>query len=219
LIDPQAILGGHLQATARRVAAVALALAVPGTTEVDYSAHPATTGPFYREAGQLGKRHRRRQRLIEQKESGKWLKSLEAAAIQAHCPATRIVNVGDREAAVFALFLLSQGGGRTAGCGRRGIAASRIRSGPCGGAWRPSRRPDNWSGGCPPPQGGAAIAWLLLTTVAVTDFSTACERIEWYAWRWMIELYHKILKSACRIEKRQFAAADHIERYLAIDTI
>lgn len=58
-----------------------------------------------RDAEAFGKKHRRRSLPIEQKESYKWLKSVQAAArLQARCPNTRVVSVGDREADVFELF-------------------------------------------------------------------------------------------------------------------
>jgi hypothetical protein len=43
-VDPQAILESHVMATSDRLAAVLLVLAVQDTTEVDWTAHPATTG-------------------------------------------------------------------------------------------------------------------------------------------------------------------------------
>ena len=68
-------------------------------------------------------------------------------------------------------------------------------------------------------KGIKAIDWLLLTTVKVENFAQACECIEWYRTRWIIEIYHKVLKSGCQIETRQFETANRIERYLAIDSI
>lgn len=53
-----------------------------------------------------GKRERRYQLPIEQKESSKWLVSYQAAArLQAQCPGTRMVSVGDREADLYELFV------------------------------------------------------------------------------------------------------------------
>ena len=47
----------------------------------------------------------RRERDIEEKESSKWLKSYRAAAeVQALCPDTMIVSVGDRESDIYELF-------------------------------------------------------------------------------------------------------------------
>jgi len=59
-----------------------------------------------RDPEQFGKKHRRRQLEFEQKESVKWLRSLEAVArIGSQCPQTRIVSVGDREADIYELFV------------------------------------------------------------------------------------------------------------------
>src|SRR5688572_4196863 len=59
-----------------------------------------------RDPEQFGKRHKRRQLGFEEKESVKWLRSLQAVArIQSRCPQTRIVSVGDREADIYELFV------------------------------------------------------------------------------------------------------------------
>jgi len=70
-----------------------------------------------------------------------------------------------------------------------------------------------------PPSGEEAIEWLLLTTVAVNSFADCCERMQWYTCRWVIEMYHKVLKSGCRVEERQFADLDNLKRYLALDAV
>lgn len=58
-----------------------------------------------RDAKDFGKKHKRRALPIEDKESYKWLKSVQAAAtLQARLPHTSVVSVGDREADVFELF-------------------------------------------------------------------------------------------------------------------
>lgn len=62
-----------------------------------------------RDAQAFGKKHQRKRTPIEQKESYKWLKSVQAAArLQARCPNTVIVSVGDREADIFELFDLTR---------------------------------------------------------------------------------------------------------------
>lgn len=62
-----------------------------------------------RDAKEFGKKHRRKSVPIEQKESYKWLKSVQAAArLQARCPNTMVVSVGDREADIFELFDLAR---------------------------------------------------------------------------------------------------------------
>lgn len=54
----------------------------------------------------VGKRQTRRHRPIEQKESHKWLSSLQAViAARQRCPKTQFVSIGDREADVYDLFL------------------------------------------------------------------------------------------------------------------
>jgi hypothetical protein len=58
-----------------------------------------------RDARDFGKKHKRRDLPIEDKESYKWIKSVQAAAsLQARLPHTSVVSVGDREADVFELF-------------------------------------------------------------------------------------------------------------------
>lgn len=62
-----------------------------------------------RDAQAFGKKHQRKHLPIEQKESSKWLKSVQAAArFQARCPNTTVVSVGDREADIFELFDLAR---------------------------------------------------------------------------------------------------------------
>lgn len=70
-----------------------------------------------------------------------------------------------------------------------------------------------------PPTTGEPLCWLLLTTVPVSTFAEAVERIGWYCLRWQIEILHKILKSGCRIEQAQLAAADRLMPLIALYTI
>ena len=63
------------------------------------------------------------------------------------------------------------------------------------------------------------VEWMLLTTVETTTFEEACERIKWYALRWGIEVYHRTLKSGCRIEDRRLSTADRMEACLAIEMV
>jgi len=44
------------------------------------------------------------------------------------------------------------------------------------------------------------IVWKLLTNLPVKSLAEAKEKIQWYAMRWKIETFHKILKSGCRAE-------------------
>jgi len=69
------------------------------------------------------------------------------------------------------------------------------------------------------PKGVEPIEWMLLTTVPVTNAEQALERLRWYVQRWNIEVYHRTLKSGCRIEDRQLGGADQLESCLAIDMV
>lgn len=63
------------------------------------------------------------------------------------------------------------------------------------------------------------IEWMLLTTVPTKTFKDACKRIAWYSKRWGIEVYHRTLKSGCRIEDRRLESIDRLEACLAIDFV
>lgn len=54
-----------------------------------------------------------------------------------------------------------------------------------------------------PPVGAKAIEWLLITDLPVPTFEEVCEKIQWYTCRWQIEIFFKILKRGCTIEKLQ----------------
>jgi len=70
-----------------------------------------------------------------------------------------------------------------------------------------------------PPAPVDALEWMLLTTCAVRHREDAYERLEWYARRWGIEVYHRILKSGCRVEARQLEQARRLQNCLAIDMV
>ena len=63
------------------------------------------------------------------------------------------------------------------------------------------------------------MEWLLLTTCAVHTTTDALERVDWYACRWGIEIWHKILKSGCRIEARQLETAERLQRCLPLYSV
>ena len=53
----------------------------------------------------------------------------------------------------------------------------------------------------------------------MTNADEALERLAWYTRRWGIEVYHKTIKSGCRIEERQLATVPRLENCLAIDLV
>ncbi len=69
------------------------------------------------------------------------------------------------------------------------------------------------------PAGVEPVEWMLVTTLEVGSFEQATEKLAWYAQRWQIEVYHRTLKSGCRIEQRQLSSAGRLENCLAIDMV
>mgnify|MGYP003393764337 CR=1 FL=1 len=55
-----------------------------------------------------------------------------------------------------------------------------------------------------------SIEWILFTRTAVASAEQALEIVEIYRQRWIIEEYHKCLKSGCKIEEAQLKTADRL---------
>jgi hypothetical protein len=69
------------------------------------------------------------------------------------------------------------------------------------------------------PSGEEPLCWKLLTTLEVSNFEQAREKVEWYTVRWGVEVFHRTLKSGCKVEDRQLGDAEKIKRCLAIDLV
>jgi hypothetical protein len=219
-----------------------------------------------RDSSKFGKKHKRKQLSIEEKESNKWLKSFRRVAeAQKQCPRTRLVSVGDRESDVYELFhlaledpegpkllvraeqdrLLADGqehlwsaveaqplaGVQDLQVPRRGkisarqarleIRYARVLLNPPQGKKKYGSL-QVWGilvQEVDAPEGIEPLSWMLVTTIPVTSFAEAQEKIDWYTKRWCIEIYHRTLKSGCKIEERQLGHADSIEACLAIDMV
>ncbi|MGH8744394.1 MAG: IS4 family transposase [Burkholderiales bacterium] len=65
-----------------------------------------------------------------------------------------------------------------------------------------------------PPAGVAALDWVLLTSLVVTNAADALQVIAYYERRWLIEEYHKCLKTGCALETRQLETAAGLEALL-----
>ena len=76
-----------------------------------------------------------------------------------------------------------------------------------------------WAQEINPPTGQKPICWCLLTTVPVRTLAQAIERIQWYVKRWIIEEFHRVLKSGCQVEARQLTTRARLQRALAIDMV
>ena len=57
--------------------------------------------------------------------------------------------------------------------------------------------------------------WVLLTSLAVDTFEDAWQIIEDYENRWLVEEYHKVLKTGCSIELHALRTADRLEHLVA----
>jgi len=219
-----------------------------------------------RDPRQAGKKYRRHQLPIEEKESIKWLVSYRAVAeAQKLCPDTTLISVGDREADLYELFqeaiqnpygpkLLIRAertrnrkveqedlwqrmkaepvvGGLDVAVPRRGSRPARtaklqirfaqvVLRPPARSKleavriWAVYAREVGYSAKVKEP-----IDWMLLTTVKTESFQEACERLAWYSRRWGIEVYHRTIKSGCRIEDRRLDDAHSLEACLAIDLV
>lgn len=94
---------------------------------------------------------------------------------------------------------------------------------------RPPRRPDRqlplltinvvWVHEINPPEGEEPIEWLLLTSLPIANAEQVLRVIQIYCLRWTIELFFRVLKQGCRIEKRLFETIERVERFLAVALI
>jgi hypothetical protein len=66
------------------------------------------------------------------------------------------------------------------------------------------------------PEGRERIDWKLVTDLPVKCLRDAIEKLDWYAMRWKIETFHKILKSGCRAEDSKLRTAERLINLLAI---
>jgi len=219
-----------------------------------------------RDPKEAGKRYRRKELPIEQKESFKWLVSYQAVAeAQRICPHTMLVSVADREADIYELFHEAS---QDASNPKLLVRAERTRNRkvdhqqlwprmsaePVAGwlevrvprrASRPARTAklevrfapvvltapkhsklqpvEVWAVYAREVGHGTQlkepIDWMLLSTVKTDSFEEACERLRWYSRRWGIEVYHRTLKSGCRIQDRRLDDAHSLQACLAIDLV
>jgi hypothetical protein len=219
-----------------------------------------------RDPEEFGKKAKRHQLPVEEKESYRWIRNYQAvAAVQQRNPQITLVSVGDREADIYELFaeaaqdpkgpkllvrarhdreLQNEQAGlfETICCapiaGHQMVHLPRQKS----RAAREAKLAIRFAAVtlCPPqdkphlppvaiwavlaqeenaPKNAEGIDWLVLTTIAVNSFEQASEKVHWYAKRWSIEVFHRTLKSGCRLEDRRLGHADRIETCLALDIV
>ena len=205
----------------------------------------------------------RRKRMIQDKESYKWIDSVQALArLREQLPGTRLVSVADREGDVYEFFAQAQALGvdllvraawdrrvedphgyvwaslakapllaqqqlqlprrssRPARVAKLSLRACAITLKPprnhTGAPLAPIRLWALWAREMHPPAKVEPIEWMLLSTVPIDSAEQACERLQWYARRWGIEIWHRILKGGCKIEARQLESFERLHRMLSL---
>jgi hypothetical protein len=71
----------------------------------------------------------------------------------------------------------------------------------------------------PPADIDEPIEWMLLTNTPVACFEEAHRVIGWYCGRWQIEVFHKVLKSGCRVEDCRMQTADRLYNFVALMSV
>jgi hypothetical protein len=218
-----------------------------------------------REEEAQGKSKHRKSLPIEEKESVKWIRSFQKLReIQALCPQTTLISIGDRESDIYELFVEAT---RTPNEPKLLVRSERSRERKVDDEYLWEQLANQTPDGVlklylpkrgnekartatlalhyakvrlTPPKGKAfdavqlgavylveidceadvsPIEWMLLTTVEVKDLDCAKRCVEWYAGRWGIEVYHRTLKSGCRIKDRQLGTAERIQTCLGVDMV
>jgi hypothetical protein len=66
------------------------------------------------------------------------------------------------------------------------------------------------------PKNRKKIDWKLITDLPVGSRMGAIEKLEWYALRWKIEVFHKILKSGCKAEESKLRTAQRLANLVSV---
>lgn len=69
------------------------------------------------------------------------------------------------------------------------------------------------------PPGVKPIRWILLTSLPVATFEDCWQVIEDYENRWLIEEYHKVLKTGCSVENHALRTAARLEALTGVITV
>jgi len=68
-------------------------------------------------------------------------------------------------------------------------------------------------------KGVTPIRWVLLTSLPVETFEDAWQVVEDYENRWLVEEYHKVMKSGCSLEMHALRAAERLEPLIALVSV
>jgi hypothetical protein len=66
------------------------------------------------------------------------------------------------------------------------------------------------------PQNRERIDWKLITDLTISSRTQAIQKIQWYALRWKIEMFHKILKSGCKAEESKLRTAERLVNLISV---
>lgn len=66
------------------------------------------------------------------------------------------------------------------------------------------------------PRDRKPIQWKLITNLPVLCKADAVQKLEWYAMRWKIEMFHKVMKSGCRAEESRLRTAGRLANLIAM---
>jgi len=66
------------------------------------------------------------------------------------------------------------------------------------------------------PKDREPIDWKLLTDLPIRSRTEAIQKLAWYASRWKVETYHKILKSGCKAEASRLRTADRLVNLISV---
>lgn len=69
------------------------------------------------------------------------------------------------------------------------------------------------------PKGVTPIRWVLFTSLPVATFDDAWTVIGYYESRWLVEEYHKAIKTGCAAESRQLKAAGRLEAFIGLTSV
>ncbi len=194
----------------------ALPAAPPGRLWVDVADRGADTTEFLDFEEARGKNY------LVRSQHNRWV-------LRGHDGDTEPVKIHDR------LRALPEAGRRTVDLSARGGRAARTAT--VAVAWAavrvlPPRQPRGEERGTPlavwavrvweldrPAHVAEPLEWILLTNVAVRTFEDACQRLDWYARRWIIEEYHKAMKTGCGIERMEFTNPDRLQPAIALVSV
>lgn len=220
---------------------------------------------WVRDEETFGKQTARRKREIKNKESIKWLESVEALKnARMVCPNTTFVSVGDRESDIYDLFTMERPEGVEllvrAAWNRSVVDEHRYlweaveavsplgaieitlprnanhKARKCTLTLRSTqmtiKRPREHKSSIPsismwvvlakelnPPPDCQGVEWMLLTTMPTQTIELAMEKLHWYTCRWSIEVWHRILKTGCKIESRQLETVERLMIALTLFSI